>query len=244
MAEPETDGIAEVFDDGMRLAITAAGRPAEQRIRERERQLREAQAESDQTARELQGRIDGAAAFGLAEWLSVMAVCRVVCRSPAQRSSPSGRGAIWSAKRTAGLGHKPPLRIYEVSSFLSICCLIPRRKRRQHEQLGVLGASSPTFGAVRSCDTEEISSASQQGFGHVGREVSSLAGADQVDSFNLMGLPCLPLVTRFLSALPHGCVSFAGVEQDDDCFPRRLIDRQNGSPLHVGDAVGVTRVAS
>ena len=78
MAEPETDGIAEVFDDGTRLAITAAGRPAEQRIRERERQLREAQAESDQTARELQGRIDGAAAFGLAEWLSVMAVsCRL-----------------------------------------------------------------------------------------------------------------------------------------------------------------------
>ena len=143
MAEPETDGIAEVFDDGMRLAITAAGRPAEQRIRERERQLREAQAESDQTARELQGRIDGAAAFGLAEWLSVMAVCRVVCRSPAQRSSPSGRGAIWSAKRTAGLGHKPPLRIYEVSSFLSICCLIPRRKRRQHEQLAFLEPQAP-----------------------------------------------------------------------------------------------------
>ena len=67
MAEPETDGIAEVFDDGMRLAITAAGRLAEQRIRERERQLREAQAESEQTARELQGRIDGQRAAAIAQ---------------------------------------------------------------------------------------------------------------------------------------------------------------------------------
>ena len=67
MAEPETDGIAEVFDDGMRLAITAAGRVAEQRIRERERELREAQAASEQTARELQARIDGERAAALAQ---------------------------------------------------------------------------------------------------------------------------------------------------------------------------------
>ena len=67
MAEPETDGIAEDFDDAMRLAITAAGRIAEQRVRERERQLREAQVDSEQTARALQSRIDGQRAAALAQ---------------------------------------------------------------------------------------------------------------------------------------------------------------------------------
>ena len=64
MAEPESDGIAEVFDDGMRLAITAAGRVAERRIRQREQEMREAQATSEQTARELQARIDAERAHG------------------------------------------------------------------------------------------------------------------------------------------------------------------------------------
>lgn len=67
VAEPETDGIAEVFDDAMRLAITAAGRIAEQRIRDRERQIRDAQAQSEQTARELHRRIDAQRAAGLAQ---------------------------------------------------------------------------------------------------------------------------------------------------------------------------------
>ena len=67
MAEPETDGIAEVFDEGMRLAITAAGRLAEHRIRERERQLREAQADSEQTARRLEARIDAERTAAIAQ---------------------------------------------------------------------------------------------------------------------------------------------------------------------------------
>lgn len=67
MAEPETDGIAEVFDEAMRLAISAAGRISEQRIRERERQIRETHAQSEQTARELHGRIDAQRAAALAQ---------------------------------------------------------------------------------------------------------------------------------------------------------------------------------
>ena len=67
MAEPESDGIAEVFDDGMRLAITAAGRVAERRIRQREQEMREAQATSEQTARELQARIDAERRTALAQ---------------------------------------------------------------------------------------------------------------------------------------------------------------------------------
>ena len=67
MAEPETDGIAEVFDEGMRLAITAAGRLAEHRIRERERQLRQAQADSEQSARQLEARIDAERATAIAQ---------------------------------------------------------------------------------------------------------------------------------------------------------------------------------
>ena len=67
MAEPESDGIAEVFDEGMRLAITAAGRLAEHRIRERERQLREAQADSEQSARQLEARMDAERTAAIAQ---------------------------------------------------------------------------------------------------------------------------------------------------------------------------------
>jgi colicin import membrane protein len=67
MAEPESDGIAEVFDEGMRLAITAAGRLAERRIREREQEMRDAQTQSEQTARELQARIDAERRTALAQ---------------------------------------------------------------------------------------------------------------------------------------------------------------------------------
>jgi len=67
MAEPESDGIAEVFDEGMRLAITAAGRLAERRIREREQDMRDAQGQSEQTARELQARIDAERRTALAQ---------------------------------------------------------------------------------------------------------------------------------------------------------------------------------
>ena len=67
MAEPESDGIAEVFDEGMRLAITAAGRLAEHRIRERERQLREAQANSEQSARQLEARMDAERTAAIAQ---------------------------------------------------------------------------------------------------------------------------------------------------------------------------------
>jgi hypothetical protein len=51
----------------MRLAITAADRLAQQRVRARERHLREAQADSDQTARELRGRIDGQRTAGMTQ---------------------------------------------------------------------------------------------------------------------------------------------------------------------------------
>jgi len=67
MSELESDGIAEVFDEGMRLAVTASGRVAERRIREREQQLREAQGTSEQATRELQARVDAQGATAVAQ---------------------------------------------------------------------------------------------------------------------------------------------------------------------------------
>ncbi len=54
----ETDGINEAFQGGLQIALTVAGRIAENHAREREQQQRDAQAVSEQAARELQGRLD------------------------------------------------------------------------------------------------------------------------------------------------------------------------------------------
>ncbi len=55
----ELDGIDEVVEGGLRVALTVAGRVAEQVARAREQVAREAQAASEQQARELAARLDG-----------------------------------------------------------------------------------------------------------------------------------------------------------------------------------------
>ncbi len=54
----QTDGVEEALQATLRVALTVAGRVAERIAREREQQLRDAQASSEQEARELQGRLD------------------------------------------------------------------------------------------------------------------------------------------------------------------------------------------
>jgi hypothetical protein len=58
MAEHEPDGVNETFQAAARVAITAGGLMAERIVRAREQALREAQAQSEQHARELQARMD------------------------------------------------------------------------------------------------------------------------------------------------------------------------------------------
>jgi len=67
MSGHESDGISEIFDDALRFGLTAAGRVAETRIRQREQQLKDAQAQSEQAARELRARLDGERAAARAE---------------------------------------------------------------------------------------------------------------------------------------------------------------------------------
>jgi len=67
MSVHESDGISEVFDDALRFGLTAAGRVAETRIRQREQQLRDAQAQGEQAERELRSRLDGERAAARAE---------------------------------------------------------------------------------------------------------------------------------------------------------------------------------
>ena len=54
----EPDGINEAFASSTRVALTAGGLVAERMIRAREQALRDAQAHSEQHARELQARLD------------------------------------------------------------------------------------------------------------------------------------------------------------------------------------------
>jgi len=58
MAEHEPDGVNEAFQASARVAITAGGLIAERMVRAREQALRDAQAQGEQHARELQARID------------------------------------------------------------------------------------------------------------------------------------------------------------------------------------------
>lgn len=58
MAEHEPDGINEAFQAVARVAITAGGLVAERMMRAREQAMRDAQAQSQQHARELQQRLD------------------------------------------------------------------------------------------------------------------------------------------------------------------------------------------
>lgn len=54
----QTDGIDEALEATLRVALTVAGRVAERIARERQQQLRDAQAVSEREARELQSRLD------------------------------------------------------------------------------------------------------------------------------------------------------------------------------------------
>ncbi len=67
MSIHEPDGIAEAFDDTIRLAVSAAGRVAEARVRERQQQLHDAQAQSEQSTRQLNARLDAERASARAE---------------------------------------------------------------------------------------------------------------------------------------------------------------------------------
>ena len=67
MSVHDSDGISEVFDDALRFGLTAAGRIAEIRIRQREQQLRDAQARSEHAERQLRARLDGERAAARAE---------------------------------------------------------------------------------------------------------------------------------------------------------------------------------
>jgi len=58
MAEHEPDGVNETFQAAARVAITAGGLMAERMMRAREQAMRDAQAQSEQHARELQARLD------------------------------------------------------------------------------------------------------------------------------------------------------------------------------------------
>ncbi len=58
MSVHEPDGISEVFDDTIRLAVTAGGRVAEARLRERQQRLHDAHAQSEQATRQLQARLE------------------------------------------------------------------------------------------------------------------------------------------------------------------------------------------
>lgn len=53
----EPDGVDEVLEAALRIGLTVAGRMAEQAARAREQAARDAQAVSEQEARELQGRL-------------------------------------------------------------------------------------------------------------------------------------------------------------------------------------------
>lgn len=54
----ETDGIDEALEATLRVGLTVAGRVAERIARERQQQMRDAQAASEQEARELQSRLE------------------------------------------------------------------------------------------------------------------------------------------------------------------------------------------
>ena len=67
MADHEPDGVNETFQSATRVAITAGGLMAERIMRAREQAMRDAQAQSEQHARELQARIDSERAAARAE---------------------------------------------------------------------------------------------------------------------------------------------------------------------------------
>lgn len=71
MSLPESDGISEVLDDGLRFGLTVAGRLAETRIREREHQLRAAAVRDEQAERETQARIHAERVAARAELAAV-----------------------------------------------------------------------------------------------------------------------------------------------------------------------------
>lgn len=58
MAEHEPDGVNEAFQAAARVAVTAGGLMAERMMRAREQAMRDAQAQGEQHARELQARMD------------------------------------------------------------------------------------------------------------------------------------------------------------------------------------------
>jgi colicin import membrane protein len=68
----ESDGIEEAIEGISRVGLTVAGRLGEQMAREREQELRRAQAAEEQQARELQARFDAERAAARAQLAPVM----------------------------------------------------------------------------------------------------------------------------------------------------------------------------
>ncbi len=90
MSIHEPDGIAEAFDDTIRLAVTAGARLAEARVRERQQQLHDAQAQSEQATRRQQARLDAERASARAE------LAPVNHQQWWDQSSPEDIGRAWA----------------------------------------------------------------------------------------------------------------------------------------------------
>jgi colicin import membrane protein len=86
MAEHEPDGINEIFASSARVAITAGGLMVERIVRQREQAHRDAQAQSQQAARELQARLDSER------------------RAAATALKPIGRGEWWDRAAPEEIG--------------------------------------------------------------------------------------------------------------------------------------------
>jgi len=89
MPEHEADAVHEALHGTMRVAITVGGLMAERAMRAREQAARNAQAESEHAARELQARMDGERAAARA------ALAPVHQRSWWEKAGPDEVGAAW-----------------------------------------------------------------------------------------------------------------------------------------------------
>ncbi|MDQ3722587.1 MAG: hypothetical protein M3376_05855 [Actinomycetota bacterium] len=90
----QADGVEEALEATLRIALTVAGRIAERHAREREQQLRSAQAASEQEARELRNRLD-------AERGSARAALAPVARDEWwERAYPGAIAEAWETANT------------------------------------------------------------------------------------------------------------------------------------------------
>jgi len=105
----EPDGINEVFQTSTRIALTAGGLVAERIIREREHQYREAQAASEQQAREVYRRLDAQ------RKVAVAALRPMNQRGWWDRASAEEIGTMWqTANAWSREPHEHPAAVCEV----------------------------------------------------------------------------------------------------------------------------------